>query len=90
MEELAGIAAQMATGRELLAAALSECGVPDGGILGRKGMFAMLPLTKEHVARLEHEEQLYMMASGRINVAAVKRGNVSAIAERIARVVAGS
>ena len=90
MEELAGIAAQMATGRELLAAALTEHGVADGGILGRKGMFAMLPLTKEHVARLEHEEQLYMMASGRINVAAVKRGNVSAIAERIARVVGRS
>jgi len=90
MKELAELADQMTNGRELLASAFTEHGISDGGLLKRKGMFAMLPLSKKQVSRLEAEEHLYMMASGRINVAAVKQANVSAIAERIARVISSS
>lgn len=56
--------------------------------LGRqKGMFSTLPLAPELVARLADEQAIHMPASGRVNVAGLREGDISALAAALAAVV---
>ena len=60
-------------------AAASNAGGVDLTPLGRqKGMFAMLPVSKEQVQKLREEHGVYMAGSGRINVAGLTMGNIDA------------
>jgi aromatic-amino-acid transaminase len=68
-------------------AASSNAGGVDLTPLGRqKGMFAMLPVTKEQVQELREKHGVYMAGSGRINVAGLTMGNIDAFVAALADV----
>ncbi|MXO84468.1 aminotransferase class I/II-fold pyridoxal phosphate-dependent enzyme [Altererythrobacter aurantiacus] len=54
-----------------------EVGSLDLAPLGEQnGLFSVLPLDKDQIARLRSEHGIYMAGSGRINVAGLTRGNI--------------
>ena len=66
-------------------AANSNAGGIDLTPLGRqKGMFAMLPVSKEQVQKLREDHGVYMAGSGRINVAGLTMGNIDAFVAALA------
>ncbi len=68
-------------------AASSNAGGVDLTPLGRqKGMFAMLPVSKEQVQQLREKHGVYMAGSGRINVAGLTMGNIDAFVAALADV----
>lgn len=77
LAELDGMRSRMRSVRARLAAADDE--VPGLGLaaLGEgNGLFAMLPLSKEQIARLRADHGIYMAGSGRINVAGLTEANL--------------
>ncbi|MGB3795133.1 MAG: amino acid aminotransferase [Alteraurantiacibacter sp.] len=52
----------------------------------QKGMFAMLPVSKEQVQELREDHGVYMAGSGRINVAGLTMGNIDAFVAALADV----
>jgi aspartate/tyrosine/aromatic aminotransferase len=50
-------------------------------------MFSFSGLTKDHVEALRKKYGIYMVASGRINVAGMTRDNMDAICQAIAEVL---
>ncbi len=52
----------------------------------QKGMFAMLPVSKEQVQELREKHGVYMAGSGRINVAGLTMGNIDAFVAALADV----
>ncbi|GAA5048058.1 tyrosine aminotransferase [Erythrobacter westpacificensis] len=52
----------------------------------QKGMFAMLPVSKEQVQQLREDHGVYMAGSGRINVAGLTMGNIDAFVAALADV----
>ncbi|MCI5065900.1 aminotransferase class I/II-fold pyridoxal phosphate-dependent enzyme [bacterium] len=84
--ELGAMSAEIKRGGCLLQKELEERSLPHGKLTQRKGMFTLLPLSPDQVKRLEEEHALYLLSNGRINLAAVKEGNVVEIANRIAAV----
>ena len=52
----------------------------------QKGMFAMLPVSKEQVEQLRKDHGVYMAGSGRINVAGLTMGNIDAFTDALAAV----
>lgn len=86
LDELASMRARIGDVRAKLAAA-GQAGAVDLTALGeQKGMFAMLPLTKEQVIRLREEHGVYMAGNGRINIAGLTRDNIGAFVAAIAAV----
>lgn len=76
LEELDEMRARMRRVRDRLAAADNEVpGVGLAALAGQNGLFAMLPLGKEQIARLREDHGIYMAGSGRINVAGLHAGN---------------
>ncbi|GGE00128.1 tyrosine aminotransferase [Tsuneonella deserti] len=76
LDELDTMRARMRQVRERLAAA-GQVGTLDLTPLGsQNGLFSMLRLDKEQVARLRSDHAIYMAASGRINVAGLTQGNI--------------
>lgn len=75
--------------RKLLVQKLAEHKVPgDYSFIERqRGMFSFSGLTKDQVARLREEDAIYIVGSGRINVAGVTEANVDRLCAAIARVV---
>lgn len=53
----------------------------------QKGMFSYSGLSKEQVERLRHEFSIYIVGSGRINVAAITPSNVDRLCEAVASVL---
>ncbi len=53
----------------------------------QRGMFSLLGLSPEQVARLRDEFHIYMVGSSRVNVAGITTGNVEYLASSIAAVV---
>ena len=75
-EELDDMRARMRRVRARLAAADNEAPGLNLAALGEQnGLFAMLPLDKDQIARLREEHGIYMAGSGRINVAGLHAGN---------------
>ncbi len=76
--------------RTALVKALKEHGVPgDYSFIGRqRGMFSFSGLTKPQVERLRDEFAIYVVGSGRINVAGLTPDNIDRVAECIGAVVA--
>lgn len=56
---------------------------------GQKGMFSTLPLSRDQVARMRAEHGVYMVASGRINIAGLTPANLPAFAAALAEVAGG-
>ncbi|MBA3481490.1 MAG: aspartate/tyrosine/aromatic aminotransferase [Pirellulales bacterium] len=75
--------------RTQLVKALKEHGVPgDYSFIGRqRGMFSFSGLTKPQVERLRDEYGIYVVGSGRINVAGLTPSNINRVAECIGAVV---
>ena len=53
----------------------------------QRGMFSFSGLTPEQVARLREEYAIYILGSGRINVAGINSGNMGRLCDAIASVV---
>lgn len=56
-------------------------------MIAQKGMFSFTGLTAEQIGRLRAEYAVYMVGSGRINVAGITPGNLHRLADAIAAVV---
>lgn len=75
--------------REQLVASLAEKQVPGdySFITSQRGMFSFSGLTKDQVETLRDEHAIYIVGSGRINVAGLTPANVDHVAEAISQVV---
>jgi aspartate/tyrosine/aromatic aminotransferase len=75
--------------RTELVEALKRHGVPgDYSFIERqRGMFSFSGLAKEHVERLRDEYAIYVVGSGRINVAGLTPANVDRVAECVGAIV---
>jgi aspartate/tyrosine/aromatic aminotransferase len=56
-------------------------------IKAQRGMFSFSGLTKEQVEKLRKDFAIYVVGSGRINVAGMTRGNMDALCEAIVKVL---
>ncbi|SHN58811.1 aromatic-amino-acid transaminase [Erythrobacter sanguineus] len=86
LAELDTMRARMRSVRDALAA--TGCaGRIDLTPLGtQNGLFAMLPVTKEEVARLREDHAIYMAGSGRINIAGLTMANLPKFVAALAKV----
>jgi aspartate/tyrosine/aromatic aminotransferase len=75
--------------RQLLVKTLEAKGVPGdySFITRQRGMFSFSGLTPEHVKALKEKYAIYIVGSGRINVAGITADNVGPLCEAIAAVV---
>ncbi len=89
--ELAGMRDRIKDNRRALVAALEARSIPGdwGGIATQRGMFALLGLTTDQVARLREEHGVYVVGRGRINVAGFTQANLEPFADAL-RSVLGS
>jgi len=75
--------------RQLLVKTLQDKGVPGdySFITRQRGMFSFSGLTPEQVKTLQDKYSIYIVGSGRINVAGITEQNVGPLCEAIAEVV---
>ena len=75
--------------RQQLVDSLTAQGVPGdySFITEQRGMFSFTGLTKEQVETLRKEHAIYIVGSGRINVAGLTPSNIDRVAEAISTVV---
>jgi aspartate/tyrosine/aromatic aminotransferase len=90
--ELAGMRNRINDNRRALVAALEDRSIPGSwsAIADQRGMFALLGLTTDQVARLRSEHGVYVVGRGRINVAGFTTANLDPFADALASVIAGS
>jgi aspartate/tyrosine/aromatic aminotransferase len=90
--ELAGMRNRIKDNRRALVAALEARAIPGdwGGIATQRGMFALLGLSLQQVARLKDEHGVYVVGRGRINVAGFTAANLDPFADALAAVIASS
>lgn len=84
--ELDGMREHIAQARAALAEGLTARGVPmDCSFMTRqKGMFSFSGLTKDQVEFLKKEKAIYIVGSGRINVAGLTHGNLGFVCDAVA------
>jgi aspartate/tyrosine/aromatic aminotransferase len=89
LAELDGMRGRLRGVRSMLVEALRSRapGRDFSHIIAANGMFSFLGVTVEQVQRLKREYGVYMVDSGRINVAGITRQNVDYLAESIAAVL---
>lgn len=86
-DELAGMRQNIQRRRVELANALCDATGEDwSAITGHKGMFSLLPLGAERVVRLREEYGIYMVGTGRINIAGL---HSEADSEALAKAIHG-
>ncbi|MEL7088489.1 MAG: aminotransferase class I/II-fold pyridoxal phosphate-dependent enzyme, partial [Planctomycetota bacterium] len=90
--ELAGMRDRINAMRTAFAAGLDERGVqlsPDGNgfISQQRGMFTLSGLGQDHVAALREKHSIYIVGSGRINVAGMTARNLPMLCDAIRDVV---
>jgi len=87
--ELATMRNRINAMRTLLVETLTAKGVTqDFSFIARqRGMFSFSGLTKEQVIRLRNEFSIYMVESGRLNVAGITPSNVGPLCDAIAKVL---
>ncbi len=90
--ELAAMRNRIKDNRRLLVAALEARSIPGdwSSIAGQRGMFALLGLSTDQVARLRDEHGVYVVGRGRINVAGFTPANLDPFADALAAVLATS
>ncbi len=88
-EELAGMRQRIHAMRHLLAETLHEKGAPRdfSFIVKQRGMFSYTGLSPEQVDALRDRYSIYMVRSGRINVAGITQSNVDYVAGAIVEVL---
>lgn len=87
-QELAEMRDRINGNRELLVANLAAAGIDrDFSFIRRqRGMFSFSGLTAEQVQSLRREHSIYIVGSGRINVAGITEDNVGHLCQAIAQV----
>jgi len=90
-QELAQMRDRINGMRKLLVDKLAEHGVPGNFdfITNQRGMFSFSGLKPEQVDALREKHSIYIVGSGRINVAGITADNVDRLCSAIAEVVAG-
>ncbi|MEL7690926.1 aromatic amino acid transaminase [Citromicrobium bathyomarinum] len=89
LEELDGMRKRLRWVRATLAGADNKVdGVPLAHLEEQNGLFAMLPLNKDQIARLREDHAVYMAGSGRINIAGLTKGNIDKFIAALADVAA--
>jgi aspartate/tyrosine/aromatic aminotransferase len=87
LEELAALRDRLNGLRVEFAKAASEAGLSDlTGIAEERGMFCLTGITPEQVERLRADEGIYVLGSGRANVAALDRSNIPRVVAALAAV----
>jgi aspartate/tyrosine/aromatic aminotransferase len=88
-QELADMRDRINGNRDLLVSSLAAAGIDKdfSFIQSQRGMFSFSGLTKEQVERLKNEFSIYIVGSGRINVAGITESNVGYLCESIAKVM---
>jgi len=88
-EEVATMRSRINGMRQQLVDALAAQGVPGdySFIIEQRGMFSFSGLTKEQVETLREKHAIYIVGSGRINVAGLTPSNVERVAKAIHEVV---
>jgi aspartate/tyrosine/aromatic aminotransferase len=91
-EELAGLRNRILGNRAALVDALVAAGVPGNWepIRRQRGMFALLGLSAEQVARLRTEFGVYMVGKGRVNVAGLTTAKMPHVVAAVKAVISGS
>jgi aspartate/tyrosine/aromatic aminotransferase len=90
--ELARMRDRIKVNGRALVEALAARSIPGdwAGIAEQRGMFALLGLTTEQVARLRDEHGVYVVGRGRINVAGFTAANLGPFADALGAVIASS
>ena len=88
-QELADMRTRINGNRGLLVEKLAAAGIDKdfAFIQQQRGMFSFSGLTKQQVDRLKDEFSIYIVGSGRINVAGISESNVDYLCESIAKVM---
>ena len=91
-DELTVMRQRINTMRERFADALDDRGVslsPEGNdfVRRQRGMFTMSGLSKAHVEKLRDDHAIYIVGSGRINVAGMNDDNIPTLCDAIADVM---
>jgi aspartate/tyrosine/aromatic aminotransferase len=89
--EVAGMRTRITENRWRLVDGLAAAGAPIDPVSLRRqrGMFSLLTMTDEQVARLKDDYGVYVVGRGRINVAGLTNANIGPATEAIAEVLAG-
>ena len=89
--ELKEMCARIQRMRESFVATLKKKGVAQdfSFIAKQRGMFSYSGLTKQHVDQLREKFSIYVVGSGRINVAGMTQSNMDTLCEGIAAVLKG-
>jgi len=92
LAELAAAMARVSRMRALLRAALEARGTPGGWahVTEQRGMFSYTGLTPEQADRMVDDFHVYMLRSGRVNMAGLSEATVAACADAIHAVVTGA
>lgn len=88
-EELEEMRLRMKDLRSGLASALSVQGAENmaEALARQNGMFSMLPITKEQAGRLRSEHSVYLLDSGRLNIAGASTENIDRLAGAVLAVL---
>ena len=89
VQELGQMRERIGNMRQLLVEKLLERGVREdySFMIGQRGMFSYTGLTPEQVNQLREQHAVYIVGSGRINVAGINTANVDRLADAIGAVV---
>jgi len=89
IEEVADIRNRINEMRHLFVKTLKDKGVKEdfSSIIDQRGMFSFSGLTKDQVARLRDEFSIYIVGSGRINVAGMTHNNMDRLCNAIKAVL---
>jgi aspartate/tyrosine/aromatic aminotransferase len=77
--------------RQRFVEGLRAAGVPfdPTPLLRQRGMFSLLDMTTDQVARLREESAIYLVGAGRVNVAGLTGANLQPVCAAIAAVMGG-
>jgi len=86
IEEVSVMRERINGNRRAFVSGLRAAGAPGGheGLLRQRGMFSLLPLGEERVARLRDEFAIYVVGKGRINVAGLTEANLGPVCRAVA------
>jgi aspartate aminotransferase len=91
LTELAAMRERIHSMRQLFVESMKQtnCGVDFSFLLGQRGMFSYSGLTPMQVDWLRSNKGIYVIGSGRINVAGITTSNVAKLSEAIAQALRG-
>jgi aspartate/tyrosine/aromatic aminotransferase len=88
VEEVGTMRGRINGNRRAFVAGLQAAGAPGDheSLMRQRGMFSLLPLGAQRVARLRDEFAIYVVGQGRINVAGLTGANLGPVCEAVAAV----